>query len=322
MVRALLGAQHPVVIIVTLWPDRYTAWSAVPDPGGDDPHARERELLGLAGVVRIGPQFSPAEQDRARAAAVLDPQLRAALETAGYGLTQTLAAAPQLVARWQDAQTAWPYAWAVLTAALGVARLGARAPLSADPLRAAAPGYCTSAQQAEAPGNWFEQALAYATGKLHGAAAALSPAAAGMGQIAGYTAADYLIQQATRERRYAPAPASTWDAILRHVCDPADAARLADSARNRLLYRDAIPLYRHAADAGNLRAAWRLAELLAERGDLDGLRDRVDAGDRAAAERLAGLLTERGDLDEAEEVLRVRADAGDGTPGSRSPATS
>ena len=55
----------------------------------------------------------------------------------------------------------------------------------------------------------------------------------------------------------------------------------------------------------------RLAELLAERGDLDGaeqiLRARADAGDWHAAERLADLLAERGDLDE----LRARADAGD-----------
>ena len=257
------------MIIGTLWPDRYTAYTALPAPGGADPHAREREVLDLAAVVRIGPEFSPAEQDRARAAAARDPRLKIALEAAGYGLTQTLAAAPQLVARWQDAQTASPYAWAVLTAALDAARLGARAPLSADFLRAAAPGYCTSQQQAEAPDNWFEQALAYATGKLHGAAAALSPAGAGMGQIAGYTVADYLIQHASRERRYVRVPASTWDAILSHIRDPADAARLADSARSRLLYRYAIPLYRRAAEAGDRDAACRLADLLAGRGDLD-----------------------------------------------------
>ena len=312
VVRALLNAPHPAVIIGTLWPDRYTAYTTVPAPGGADPHAREREVLDLADVIRIGPEFSPAEQDRARAAAARDPRLRVALEAAGYGLTQTLAAAPQLVARWEDAQTASPYAWAVLTAALDAARLGARAPLSADFLRAAAPGYCTSQQQAEAPDNWFEQALAYATGKLHGAAAALSPAGAGMGQVAGYTAADYLIQHASRERRYARVPASTWDAVLSHIRDPADTARLADSARNRLLYRYAIPLYRHAADAGDGYAAWRLAELLAERGDLDGqdLRARADAGDGDAAGQLAELLAERGDLD----GLRARADAGDGMP--------
>src|SRR5262249_12092969 len=80
-----------------------------------------------------------------------DPRLQVALESAGYGLTQTLAAAPQLVARWEDAQTAAPYAGAVLTAALDVARLGARAPLSAEFLRAAAVDYCTSSQPAEAP---------------------------------------------------------------------------------------------------------------------------------------------------------------------------
>ena len=311
MVRALLGARHPALIISTLWPDRYAAYTALPAPGGTDPYAREREVLDLAAVIRIGPEFSPAEQDRARAAAVRDPRLRVALGASGYGLTQTLAAAPQLVARWEDAQTTNPYAWAVLTAALDAAQLGARAPLSAGLLRAAAPGYCTSQQQAEAPGNWFKQALAYATGKLHGAAAALSPAAAGMGKVAGYTAADYLIQHASRERHYAHVPASTWDAILRHIRDPADTTRLASSAGNRLLYRYAIPLYRHAADAGEVGAAWGLANLLAGRGDLDGavqiMRARADAGDEAAARLLAMLLASRGALDE----LRTRADAGD-----------
>ena len=303
VVRALLGAPGPVVIIGTLWPDRYAAYTAVPAPGGPDLRAREREVLDLANVVRIGPDFSLAEQDRARAAAVRDRRLAVALESAGYGLTQTLAAAPQLVARWEDARTAW----AVLTAALDAARLGARAPISAEFLRAAAPGYCTPQQQAEAPGNWFEQALAYATAKLHGAASALAPAGTGMGHIAGYTVADYLIQHASRERRAARAPASTWEALVAHIRDPADAAQLADSARNRLLYCYAISLHRHAADNGDEYAAEKLADLLARRGDLDELRARADAGDKHAASRLAGLLAERGDLDE----LRARADAGD-----------
>ena len=50
---------------------------------------------------------------------------------------------------------------------------------------------------------------------------------------------------------------------------PADIARLADSAKTRLLYRYAIPLYRLAADAGDGHAAATLVELLAQRGDLD-----------------------------------------------------
>ena len=319
MVRALLNAPHPAVIIGTLWPDRYATYTALPAPGGADPHAREREVLDLADTVRIDPEFSPAEQRRARVASARDPRLRVALEAEGYGLTQTLAAAPQLVARWQDAQTASPYGWAVLTAALDAARLGVRAPLSAEFLHAAAPGYCTSQQQAEAPDDWFEQAMAYVTGKLHGAMAALTPAGAGMGQVAGYTAADYLVQRATQDRYSAEVPASTWDAALSHIRDLADSTRLADSAEARLLYRYAIPLYRYAADMGDENAAGRLNELLARRGDTEELRARAHAGDEYAARRLADLLArlgdpneagQTGDLDWAIQVLRAWADAG------------
>ena len=226
VVRTLLNAPFPVMIIATLWPDYYAGYTAL-SVSGADPHARERQVLDLAEVIRIGPEFSAAEQARARAVAARDRRVKIALETAGYGVTQTLAAAPLLVARWEDARTVSPYGWAVLTAALDAARLGARAPLTAEFLRAAAVDYCTSQQQAEAPDDWFEQALAYATGKLHGAVATLTPAGAGMGQISGYTAADYLIQHATRERRFDQVPASTWDAILSHIRAPADTRRLA-----------------------------------------------------------------------------------------------
>jgi len=315
VMRGLLGGPGPVVIIGTLWPDRYATYTAVPVPGEADPHAREREVLDLAAVIRVSQQFSTAEQHRARTAATRDPRLRVALSTTEYGLTQTLAAAPQLVAHWEDARDVDPYAWAVLTAALDLARLGTRAPLSVGLLRAAAPGYCTSQQQAEAPGNWFEQALAYATGKLHGAVAALSPAGADVGRVVGYTPADYLVQHASRERRAARVPASIWDAVLRHLRDPVDAARLANSAEVRLLYRYAIPLYRHAADAGDEHAARDLAGLLEKRGDLDGavqvLRTWAGVGNWEAAEQLADVLAERGDLDGAVQVLRTWADAGD-----------
>jgi len=74
-------------------------------------------------------------------------------------------------------------------------------------------------------------------------------------------------------------------------------------------------ILRARADAGEERAARRLAELLAQRGDRGEaeqiLRARVDTGDESAvsrlAELLAELLEERGDLDK----LRIRADAGD-----------
>jgi hypothetical protein len=332
VVRALLGAADPVVIIGTLWPDRYAAYTSVPAPGGPDSQARKRQVVELADVVRIDEAFSAAEQGRARDAASRDPRLKAALVSDGYGLTQTLAAAPQLVTRWEDARATGPYgayAWAVLTAALDAARLGAHAPLSEEFLRAAAPGYCTSRQQAEAPANWFEQALAYTVGTLHGAASALAPAAADMCRIAGYTPADYLIQYASGKRRYERLPASTWDAALAYITDTADTTRLAGSAENRLLYRYAIPLYRRAADASDYRSAWLMARLLQKEGDLDEISlswraldaheglaaaqvtGRHDMGRRyalaVASEEHARQFAERGDLD----GLRHLADGGD-----------
>ena len=314
VMRALLNAPHPAVVIGTLWPDLYTRFTTLPAPGAADPHAREREVLDLAAVIRVGPAFGAAEQVRARAAAARDQRLKVALEAAGYGLTQTLAAAPQLVARWEDAKAASPYAWAVLTAALDAARLGARAPLSVDLLRAAAVGYCTDVQKAEAPGNWFEQALAYGTGKLYGAVAVLSPVGAAMSQIDGYAVADYLIQHASRERRDARVPASTWDAAISHIRDADDAARLAASARSRLLYCYAIPLYHRAADLGDGTASWHLTRLLTGCGDLDEaiqiLRARADTDDNSARQ-LADLLAKHGDLDEAIQILRARADTDD-----------
>jgi thioredoxin-like negative regulator of GroEL len=74
---------------------------------------------------------------------------------------------------------------------------------------------------------------------------------------------------------------------------------------------------RARVDAGDRAAAWDLVVLLVQRGDLDEavqiLRGRADAGDRAAAGRLADLLAQRGDLDE----LRARTDAGDGAAAGR-----
>src|SRR5208282_2312699 len=53
-----------------------------------------------------------------------------------------------------------------------------------------------------------------------------------------------------------------------------------------------------------VRLARLLAELLAQRGDLDGLRAQVDAGSEAAAGRLAELLTKQGRAEEAQRLRR------------------
>ena len=124
-----------------------------------------------------------------------------------------------------------------------------------------------------------------------------------MGQIDGYIVADYLLQHAMRARRTAQVPASTWDAVLSHIRNPADADRLAGSAESRLLHRHAIPLLQLAADAGDGDAAEWLAELLADRGDLDQAEQILRAG-AGNVERLAELLTQQGRREEADRLRR------------------
>jgi hypothetical protein len=84
-VRSLLNAPNAVVIIGTMWPDRYAAYTSAPAHGTADPHAREREVLDLAAVVRIGAAFTPAEQERARAAGTRDPGSRSRCSRRGTG---------------------------------------------------------------------------------------------------------------------------------------------------------------------------------------------------------------------------------------------
>jgi tetratricopeptide (TPR) repeat protein len=198
----------------------------------------------------------------------------------------------------------------VLVAAVDATRLGYRCPLPADLLRAAAEEYCDSRARENPPADWFESALDYATKSLHGAVSALRPVTAGMGIIVGYTVADDLLQYATPKRHRQLIPRHTWDALLTHTHDPADAGRIGRAASNRLLYSYALPLLRRGAAAGNSQDVDRLADLLIGQGDIDAatllLHGHAD-GEPVAAERLAGLLAERGDV----KALGERADAGD-----------
>ena len=340
VVRALLNIPHPVVIIGTLWPDRYTDYTSVPVSGADDPHGREREVLDLATVIHIDPEFSPAEKDRARAAAAGDRRLAVALEAAGYGLTQTLAAAPQLVARWEEAQ-ACPYAWAVLTAALDAARLGARATLSADFLRAAAPGYCTTGSRPRRrrtgssrpwptppesctapPLPSARSGLAWARSLVIRLRTTCSSTPAGNADTPGCPPA--LGTPSSVTSAIPPTPTGSLTAPKIGCCTatlsrcsgtpprPATSIagyRLAELLEKRGALGEAEQILRGRADAGDEDAGAQLAALLARRGRLDEaeqiLRGRVDAGDKQAGAQLTALLADRGDLDEVRALVDV-----------------
>ena len=305
-VRCLLRAG--AVLAATIWPDEYNIRIAPRQPGHDDPHRPGRELLDLAKNFDVADAFTNAEAHRAQKLAAIDRRLRRALDSPDGGLTQVLAAGPQLVRWWEQAHD--PYAKATIAAAVDARRLGAQSPVTTRFLASAVHGYLTPAQRARALADWLERALAYATTPLHGAASALSPVDDGtMGRIEGYVAADYLLQHSWRTRWSLPFPASLWQALVDHTTDPDDLLELADGARKRMLYRYAEPLYRHAAEVGGAFARVRLGELLADQDRTDEaineLREAVTADDTDARPRLVKLLADNGRADELRELAAI-----------------
>lgn len=307
-VRALLRADHPVVLIGTIWPSRYNSYSRLPRPDETtDPYPAQREVLKLAEVIHIDSIFSEQEQARAQELAAHDPRIRAALETRGYGLTQTIAGVPALVKQWR---TADPYATAMITAAVDATRLGVQSPLAADLLRDAAPGYCTNSERATAPADWFERALAHATAPLHGQVSVLAPQPTSdmaMGSISGYTVTDYLLQRISEQRQDICPPGTFWDACLRHLADEGDISRIAVEADNRLRYTYAIPLFLRETRPGDAIAPV-VARRLGQMGRIDEaielLGESIEYGNTAVALCAIDLLSAGGRPEEAIEGLR------------------
>lgn len=323
--RAALGAG--AIAVGTLWPDEYDCRMAPRLPGRPDPYAEQRELLGLAHVIDVPEAFSPAERRRAAQLAERDGRLRIALRSEDAGVTQVLAAGPELVRRWINADGADPRQCAgraIVTAALDARRVGARGALTRDFLAAAAPAYLSAAQRAVAPADWLEAALDHATTRLHGAAACLTPLGAGMGVVTGYRSADYLHQHARRLRRAEPLPDAVWQALVDH--HPEDTHDLADSAMRRGRPAVARALSGRLSPVERLRyhlggechrtlviaVAWegedRVNAALAADGRWTELRERSDAGSPGAARHLVDALLRAGDL------AGLRAEMHAGTP--------
>lgn len=317
-VRALAGS----VVVGTIWPDVYQAARTPPRPGAlDDPYTTQREVLQLFSIVTVSARFSTAERDRAAEIAAADPRI-AATWRAPHGMTQSLAAAPELVRRWEA--TPDRYAWALITAAVDAHRMGVQSPLSGDLLRTATPDYLTPAERAKAPGDWFETALDYAVTELHGAASVLEPVAAEMGHPTGYAVADFVHQHGGRTRRMLVPPEGAWYAYHDHLTSAADRLSAGQAAEDRKLYRHAERLYRSAASQDPVRLALLLhktgrtadneaadarieaSRLESDKRYADAIRAyerAIDAGAEDAYHRLGSLLVDLGRLTDPDPPL-------------------
>ncbi|CAM3559027.1 lipopolysaccharide assembly protein LapB [Nocardiopsis gilva] len=265
-VRALLAPPHQVVVVATLWPNYYSDYTTLPSSGEGDVYSVERALLKLATVLHVGSEFSTSERERARSVADTDSRLRVALDSDDFGVTQVLAAAPELMLRWNSANA---YARGVISVAVEATLAGVRNGVPKELLRMAAPGYCNRSEKAMAPSDWFEKALSYSCKELVGATAPLIGFGDVMGEQESFQVADYLVQQLGPELRSASTPAAFWGACERHLKERSDAARVGRFAMACQRLSVALPLLQQAAKSGSPSAMHELANLYERLGRYD-----------------------------------------------------
>ena len=274
----LEGEGH--LLITTVWPEQWTAYTAAARAGPDraaDPAGMAGRLLAAAARAH---RQRPRRIDPARGG-VIDvpstvhrrrpgrrgPHRRPGAGRSGRGgrgagqdgqVTQYLAGVPDLLDRYAG-PGGDPYGQAVITAAMDATRLGHASPLPAALLQEAAVGYLTGPQRTKDIASWRDTALAWATEELKGAVRALQPVPPPSGTgVAGYQVADYLDQHGRRTRQDQLGPASLWDALTAHAASASDLTRLGQAARDRGLYRHAAALWTTAATLGSTDAARQL----------------------------------------------------------------
>ncbi len=313
-----LELPGPLVVLGTLWPEYHRTLTGTPEPGRDA-HPNARALLDQAELVDVPATFT--DQELRDGGVRRDRSVATAIRTSiGGRITQTLAAGPQLIDRYEQATGPHgPYGRAVITAAMDARRLGHTSPLPARLLRAAAPGYLTEEQRAAAdPDTWFDHAVHYAREKVMGVAGSLEPVADpdGMGALPDvYRVSDYLDHHARTVRRDRVPPDFFWTAVHHHAASPADLYELAHAARSRGRLGLAAGLYQQAVDAGEVEAFVELVQLTERAEDTEGAeRHARRAADAGIPEALWGLAADRklyGDAEGARRLYRHAADAGD-----------
>lgn len=158
----LHGSAGPVVLLGTLRAEQYHRYCTLPAPDGPDPFSTQRALLRLARVIDVPAQLSHAELSRLRSETIHHGRAFDAVRIGEQQAIQMLTAAPHLLRRVLQAPG---YAKAVIGAAVEADMSGA---ISAPQLYDAAARLMSAEDWAEAPPDWFDAALRYATARVHG----------------------------------------------------------------------------------------------------------------------------------------------------------
>lgn len=282
-----------VVVIATTREDAYDEYRYRQPSRG--------RVLDLADIVDLPRDWSHGERKRAEEAG--DPRLVEAVGRCGAeGVAAYLAVGPMLWEEWQRARRAdqHPRGYALVRAAIDLARCGLRGPLSQDLLVKVHEGYeVVAGMERES----VDDALAWAEEKRDGVLRMLRRSGASM-----WEASPYLVDSASQDEAFPAVDGAVWGVAL-------EVGR-ADSAYDLgAVVVGARKAFRTAAEAGSGQAMHNLGLLeqsLGDGGEAETwFRRAAKAGQTEAAGRLGRILSERGDTKGAESFLETAAEAGD-----------
>ncbi|MFF5472850.1 hypothetical protein [Streptomyces achromogenes] len=288
LLARLAGAR--TVVLATLREDAY-------DEYRQGPRGR---VLDLARIVELPREWTPAE--RSRAAEAADPRTARAAYLAGVeGIAAHLAVEPRLWADFQRARRRHPRGYALVRAAIDLARCGLRGPLPQDLiLEVHGTHEVPAGMDREPPAD----AWAWAEGKRFG----LLPLLRRRGPRA-WEPVPCLVDMAEQEGGLPPVSG----ALRQRAVEVARENEAYDFQTVAELARTA---FRDAAEVGDRAAMYRMGLLEESLGCVreaeDWLRQAAGAGVAKAAGRLGRLLARRGEDREAEPFLERAAEAGDG----------
>ena len=309
----------PTVILGTLWPEHWSAFTSEPHEGELDPHPNaKRLLLHSSRRIWLPEVFTAHELDRLNNDEDLDPRVTLAARTAGRSrkVIQVLAGGPALLSRYDHpCNIIERHAKALITIAMDAARLGHHSPVPREVLVAASASYVADDDRVDRNPTWFDDAIEEATSPVHGIRALTPQRASGVGNAEEYELHDYLDQHARTSRRGELPDRTLWEALAAFTKTDDDRIRISRQAFDRGLIRYANSLAVPCAERGNTTAMMLLSSSLisgshAEEG-LRWLRRAAAAGDSLALNRVVDILQSKGLVEEADVWLIHAALAGD-----------
>lgn len=302
-----LAGNSRVIAITTTWERFWNAYSRDHrgGPGTRDPYPAVRALLaglpevasvtdlnpGRGGVIEVPEEFR--ESNLVRARQLPDPALAEAIAAAAREnkpgrVIQYLAGVPDLLHHYEG-PGADPYARAVITTAMDVARVIGLRRCTPGFLHRAAVGYLADEHRVSAADDWCDTAIDTAATELRGAVRVLTPEPHRQStQVASYRLADYLDQHGQKIFAETIPPPEFWAAATHS--NPDVQADFGAAAADRGLLKTAAQLLKNATEAD----AFSAVRLL-----------RVMQPLHPADTRTADWAAERANLTNPEHVARL-----------------